>query len=250
VNTRKWPRQRSRVILPWLRRIGSIVLFMLLWGTTPDVSADWAWSSWFASDDKPETEQVAARLEPKVSKAEESFDHFSTGFPLTGVHEQVTCENCHKRGVFKGTPNTCVGCHDGVAARGKSSNHVPSSVQCDDCHTTVAWTPAGFDHGNAGDNCASCHNGSYATGKSATHIQTTGQCGVCHTTTAWRPAQFDHSGVTGSCSSCHNGTAAAGKSPVTILVGHLPDQAALSGVLNTLYEMHLPLLSVENLDEK
>jgi hypothetical protein len=38
--------------------------------------------------------------------------------------------------------------------------------------------------------------------------------------------------------------------PVTILVGHLTDQAALSGLLNTLYEMHLPLLSVENLDEK
>ena len=38
--------------------------------------------------------------------------------------------------------------------------------------------------------------------------------------------------------------------PVTILVGHLSDQAALSGVLNTLYELHLPLLSVENLDEK
>jgi hypothetical protein len=43
---------------------------------------------------------------------------------------------------------------------------------------------------------------------------------------------------------------AADKPPVTILVGHLPDQAALSGVLNTLYEIHLPLLSVENLDEK
>lgn len=42
----------------------------------------------------------------------------------------------------------------------------------------------------------------------------------------------------------------ADKPPVTILVGHLPDQAALSGVLNTLYEMRLPLLSVENLDEK
>ena len=38
--------------------------------------------------------------------------------------------------------------------------------------------------------------------------------------------------------------------PVTILVGHLTDQAALSGLLNTLYEMHLPLLTVENLDEK
>ena len=37
--------------------------------------------------------------------------------------------------------------------------------------------------------------------------------------------------------------------PVTILVGHLADQAALSGILNTIYELHLPLLSVENLDE-
>ncbi len=42
----------------------------------------------------------------------------------------------------------------------------------------------------------------------------------------------------------------ADKPPVTILVGHLADQAALSGVLNTLYEIHLPLLTVENLDEK
>jgi hypothetical protein len=32
---------------------------------------------------------------------------------------------------------------------------------------------------------------------------------------------------------------------VTTLVGRLRDQAALSGVLNTLYELHLPILSVE-----
>jgi hypothetical protein len=37
---------------------------------------------------------------------------------------------------------------------------------------------------------------------------------------------------------------------VTVLAGHLADQAALSGVLNTLYDLHLPLLSVENLDER
>jgi hypothetical protein len=42
----------------------------------------------------------------------------------------------------------------------------------------------------------------------------------------------------------------ADKPAVTILEGHLADQAALSGVLNTLYELHLPLLSVDNLDEK
>ena len=37
---------------------------------------------------------------------------------------------------------------------------------------------------------------------------------------------------------------------VTTLIGYLPDQAALSGVLNTLYDRQVPLLSVENLDEK
>jgi len=31
----------------------------------------------------------------------------------------------------------------------------------------------------------------------------------------------------------------------TILVGWLPDQAALCGVLNALYNLHLPLVSVE-----
>jgi hypothetical protein len=34
---------------------------------------------------------------------------------------------------------------------------------------------------------------------------------------------------------------------VTTLLGDLPDQAALVGVLNTLYELHLPMLSVERL---
>lgn len=34
----------------------------------------------------------------------------------------------------------------------------------------------------------------------------------------------------------------------TTLVGRLPDQAALSGVLNTLYEKQYPLLSVECLE--
>ena len=35
----------------------------------------------------------------------------------------------------------------------------------------------------------------------------------------------------------------------TVLVGRLADQAALAGVLNTLYEQHLPVLSVDCLEE-
>jgi hypothetical protein len=38
------------------------------------------------------------------------------------------------------------------------------------------------------------------------------------------------------------------KGPVTALFGQVCDQAELAGVLNTLYEMHLTLLSVEYLD--
>jgi hypothetical protein len=37
---------------------------------------------------------------------------------------------------------------------------------------------------------------------------------------------------------------------VTVLEGWMPDQAALSGALNTLYEMHLSLISVEALSDE
>ena len=38
------------------------------------------------------------------------------------------------------------------------------------------------------------------------------------------------------------------KGPIAELVGQLRDQAELAGVLNTLYELHLTLRSVEYLD--
>jgi len=43
----------------------------------------------------------------------------------------------------------------------------------------------------------------------------------------------------------YQGTEKHSKTPVTTLIGPLVDQAALFGVLNTLYDMRLPLLSVE-----
>jgi hypothetical protein len=39
------------------------------------------------------------------------------------------------------------------------------------------------------------------------------------------------------------------KGVVTTLVGRIRDQAELAGVLNTLYELHLPILSVECLKD-
>ena len=40
---------------------------------------------------------------------------------------------------------------------------------------------------------------------------------------------------------------AEGDLPITTLEGDLRDQAALAGVLNTLYELHLPVISVKRL---
>jgi hypothetical protein len=45
-----------------------------------------------------------------------------------------------------------------------------------------------------------------------------------------------------------NTTSGEGDEPVTTLVGPLKDQAQLAGVLNTIYEMHLPVLEVKKLD--
>ena len=41
-----------------------------------------------------------------------------------------------------------------------------------------------------------------------------------------------------------------GEDPVTILIGRINDQAALSGVLNTLYDNHMPIISVNMLNDK
>jgi len=39
------------------------------------------------------------------------------------------------------------------------------------------------------------------------------------------------------------------KQPMSILIGRLSDQAALSGVMNALYGLHMSVFSVERLDE-
>jgi len=41
-----------------------------------------------------------------------------------------------------------------------------------------------------------------------------------------------------------------GEPPETILAGELLDQAALTGVLNTLYDLRLPMLSVKRIDDE
>jgi hypothetical protein len=148
-----------------------------------------------------------------------SFDHVSTGFPLTGAHEQVRCEACHIKAIFKGTPRDCATCHVQNNQRGalaRPNNHIQTTDSCDSCHTVASFTGAMFSHvGVAPGSCARCHNGINAQGQSANHLRTTLSCDQCHVTSAFVPVRkFDHSalgGVITTCATCHDGSKATGR---------------------------------------
>ncbi len=149
---------------------------------------------------------------------DENFDHFTTGFPLTGAHARVDCEGCHVGGVFRNAPSRCQGCHARgarVAASFKPIDHIPSTDNCDDCHITSTWRLVRrLDHVAVIGTCVRCHDGHTAPGKPPGHMPSDNNCEQCHTTTAWTRIQFDHGGIAPeTCINCHNGSRATGKGP-------------------------------------
>src|SRR5215831_2019091 len=142
-----------------------------------------------------------------------AFDHFLTGFPLTGAHAGVDCTSCHVNGRFKGTPQQCFACHNGVTAQGKPPSHPQATNFCEGCHLTAAWRDLRFiDHVQTTAPCAACHNGTIAMGKPVNHPVTAAPCGSCHRSTISYSAAtvFNHDGITTDCASCHNGSGATG----------------------------------------
>ena len=74
----------------------------------------------------------------------------------------------------------------------------------------------------------------------------------------WSPARYhiEVEGMVGKSGSDHFGNMRIttrereDNSIITIMVGRVRDQAELSGLLNRLYENHLPILSVELLEDE
>jgi len=159
-----------------------------------------------------------------------TFDHNTTGFPLTGAHTVPPrqCTDCHnpKSGNYNITSTACVSCHLQDFQGTTNPNHVSGgfSQTCETCHTTAAWQPATFDHSTVNfpltgahtvppRQCTDCHNakfGNYNITSTAcitchlTDFQGTTNpnhvaggfaqtCELCHSTSAWQPATFDHS---------------------------------------------------------
>ena len=179
-----------------------------------------------------------------------SFDHNTTNFKLTGAHQAVACSACHSDGVYRGKPTACAGCHQANYAATTTPPHAPSGISttCENCHGTVAWTGAKFDHSatlfpltglHVTASCASCHGDGVYKGKStacaschqAIYTTTTTPphaaagfpitCETCHSTSSWMTATFNHANtlfpltglhMTTPCAACHGDGVYKGKS--------------------------------------
>jgi hypothetical protein len=148
-----------------------------------------------------------------------TFDHNQTQFPLTGAHMTLQCIDCHSNG-YTGTPTDCYSCHQQDYNNVTDPNHVANNfnLDCTQCHSTTAWSPATFDHnqtqfpltgahltleciachanGYTGTptDCYSCHQQDFNSVTDPNHVANNfnHDCTQCHTTTAWSPATFDH----------------------------------------------------------
>ena len=152
------------------------------------------------------------------------FDHSSTGFVLNAQHQNVRCETCHTKGMFKGTPKTCEACHgwnNPRAATVMPSNHIPTrNAPCESCHAAnmsqFQDALRVFSHVNVpAMTCLNCHDSrnpkpgvrtNPADPQHTDVLANNTPCGQCHTTlqfTANTPSAGHIPVAAVACTACH-----------------------------------------------
>lgn len=166
--------------------------------------------------------------------AEKHFDHDKdTKFKLTGKHNTVSCNQCHKKDedpYDKKRERTCFSCH-----KFTDEHKGQYGKKCKDCHNTKGWRKNSFDHdktdfrltGKHEDvTCGDCHPGNLFKDKVSSkcydchrqHDIHDGQqgkkCHECHSEKGWlKEVHFDHditrfpllgSHATLACEECHS----------------------------------------------
>ena len=155
-----------------------------------------------------------------------TFNHASTGFPLTGLHmvPPRQCTDCHVSNNYSLNSTACITCHLKDYQGTTNPNHVSSNFPqtCDQCHTTSTWLNATFNHDSTGfpltglhtvppractdchvsnnynlttNACVSCHLKDYQGTTNPNHVSSNfpQTCDQCHTTSTWLNATFNHS---------------------------------------------------------
>src|ERR1019366_1285340 len=171
-------------------------------------------------------------------RAVPEFNHDQTHYPLRGMHQNVTCIQCHVKPLFNNVGTRCQDCHADIHKRQLGAN-------CEQCHTVRGWgvsikeiqqhnnrfpltgghavPPRACTDCHANNNfnltstaCIGCHQKDFQGATNPSHLLSgfSTTCQQCHTTIAWQPATFDHSKtafpLTGShnvpprqCADCH-----------------------------------------------
>jgi len=163
-----------------------------------------------------------------TGNADDSFNHATTGFPLEGQHQVISCNQCHLNGDFQ-TPldANCVSCHQDNYNQAANPDHGDAgfSTDCLLCHTAETFATSTWDHANetgfhltAGHasptcndchnligynpsdvSCVSCHQNDYDQTTNPVHTDAnfSTNCTQCHTTENFTAATWNHSAETG-----------------------------------------------------
>jgi hypothetical protein len=155
--------------------------------------------------------EACAECHSETAWREVRFDHERTAhYSLTGAHAKVQrCAACHVDEHYKGTPDSCIGCH-----RAADKHMGRNGPNCQDCHSTTDWKHALFDHfqrtnfalrgGHSGLACEACHRSNRYETKLPTdchgchaaddrHAGRNGpKCADCHQVSKWADVTFDH----------------------------------------------------------
>lgn len=135
----------------------------------------------------------------KTWREDVRFDHEFTSFPLVGLHQLASCDQCHDSQVFNQADETCVDCH-----HSEDKHEGTFGEGCSDCHTPGGWELWQFDHGTqtsfvlSGAHsdliCVSCHSPDVGSAEN-----TSTECVNCHLTDDIHDGQFGS-----DCSRCHS----------------------------------------------
>ncbi|MCF7822548.1 MAG: cytochrome c3 family protein [Candidatus Marinimicrobia bacterium] len=117
----------------------------------------------------------------------------TTGFLLEGAHLSTDCQQCHSTWESVSVPRTCAdaSCHlpDYQATINPDHEAVSFPLDCTECHSSNAWTPATFDH-----------DGLFFPIYSGKHNNEWNECSQCHINS------MDYSAFTCFGSECHTMT--------------------------------------------
>lgn len=139
--------------------------------------------------------------------------HQENGFPLLGMHAQISCDECHQSASdleFTRIGNACINCHREDYEATTSPNHVAGgySTDCVECHDLAAfgWQAQGTNHdffplvrGHDISDCNLCHT-------NGTFRNTPTDCVACHQDDFNSTSNPNHSALSFSndCAQCHS----------------------------------------------